>query len=276
MRWKQGGRPEEGRPFFFLEREHRPSRERSDRSQACSPHAISRGMTRFTLILAVLLWVAPAHAGYTHYWRWRTPPARLAVEAAIADMRRVVHARSTLVQVVDRREEDPWADAGVAYPTFVFEGKPGQSVETFGFPLAPFTAHEPSFQFVKTRQMAYDEVVAACLIVASQHFPRQTLEISSDGAWETDWRPGRKLYEEVFTVPALSMLAHSGVDPLAAIADSERESLRYAVGEKFNELEKRKEQGESPHAVRRNLLLSATIIGLMLGIAALVSRKVRK
>ena len=71
-----------------------------------------------------------------------------------------------------------------------FNGKGTASHEPFAFPS------QPGFNLCKTSGKRYDEVVVACLLVASDHFPDDVLTIASDGGW-SDWKEGAALYGKV-------------------------------------------------------------------------------
>lgn len=169
--------------------------------------------TPFLSIVSIVVLCATAstaRAGYTHYWTWRRPPDRAALARALGEMQALVAARRAILDVADGFDgglEAPFGDAG-HLPLVLFNGRDADAHETFAFPLAPFTAGDPSFQFVKTAQKPYDEVVTACLLVARDHFAPDQLSIRSDGRFDPDWRPGALLYERV--------LGRTARDPLSA------------------------------------------------------------
>lgn len=176
------------------------------------------------LILSVLVVCATAstaHAGYTHDWTWHRPPEPVALARALGEMQRLVDARRALLDVgaglPDGGLAAPFGDAGLL-PLVLYNGRDADAHETFGFPLAPFTASNPAFQFVKTARKPYDEVVTACLLVARDHFAADQLSIRSDGRFDPDWRPGALLYERV--------LGRTARDPLAAPEAGEAERAR--------------------------------------------------
>jgi hypothetical protein len=154
--------------------------------------------------LVGVLFPREAHAGYTHYWKWKQPPDAPRVERAIAEMNQIVDARRDILDV-----GDAGGPGGI-----LFNGIGGDAHETFGFPLAPF-AGKPEFNFVKTAMKPYDAVVTACLIVARDHFTREELEISSDGTWDA-WRNGRDLYIQVLQRQASDPMNDRGTSTAAA------------------------------------------------------------
>jgi hypothetical protein len=162
-------------------------------------------------VLALFVVVAPrtAHAGYTHYWKWKAPPDQPRLERAVAEMSRIAEAKREILDI---------GDAG-GPGAILFNGLGDAAHETFGFPLAPF-AGKPEFNFVKTAMKPYDAVVTACLIVARDHFTPAELEISSDGTWDA-WRAGRDLYIQV-----LERQANNPLDVPAAISDDDDDDLR--------------------------------------------------
>jgi hypothetical protein len=232
----------------------------------------ARRLLRTYLLFA--LWAATSHAGYTHYWKWLKAPAPAALESTLVDMRRVVQARADLVEVAIDLDPAMWPDASASLPTFGFNGRGKDAYETFAFPLAPFTAENPDFQLVKTQWRPYDEVVVACLIVAGEHFSHDVLEISSDGDWTREWAKGRKLFEEVFNRPAVTVLAHEKADPFAALSEAEREAFRKEALKELRRL-KQPQSGESAtsEGMRRNLAVSGAFFMLLVAVLYFLSRK---
>jgi hypothetical protein len=210
-------------------------------------------------LFAVLLLARPASAGYTHYWEWHADPDPKALAACIADMSRVIEARRRILTDGQGRtgadavflEQQVFGDAGAPVPAVVFNGIGDDAHEAFGFPLAPFTSGDSSFQFVKTVYKPYDEVVTACLIVARDYFPREVVTISSDGDWQ-DWRAGAALYERV-----LRREAH---DPM----DERTDWPADAPGE----------PATTHRSTRENLLVSALVF-LALAVGYLLLRRGR-
>lgn len=135
-----------------------------------------------SLVVAVVALLLPsaAHAGYTHYWKWRREPDEPRVERAVSEMRRIVESKKEILEV---------GDAAGLDVLIVFNGVGPNGHEPFRFP------GRPDLDFVKTEQKPYDAVVTACLIVARDHFTEEELVIASDGTWDA-WRAGRDLYEQ--------------------------------------------------------------------------------
>lgn len=155
---------------------------------------------------ALFLYAGECAAGYSHYWRWHTSqPDPAALARCRADMDRIVLARREILE--PRTFRIPFGDAGEV-EVLALNGKGDDAHESFGFPLAPFTADDPSFQFVKTLGKPYDEVVTACLIVARDCFGHDVLTIQSDGDWQA-WSPGANLYEKVLHRTARNPLTPS-------------------------------------------------------------------
>jgi hypothetical protein len=140
--------------------------------------------------------VAPnAWAGYSHYFTWRKAPDEVRLKACIQDLSRVTAAANESLAGPD----------GVGSPVvellkIAFNGRAAEAHEPFLFP------GHPGFNFCKTFAKPYDAAVTACLLVARDHFPPDTLEIRSDGDWQ-DWTEGARLYQHVFGRPALSPLS---------------------------------------------------------------------
>jgi hypothetical protein len=210
-------------------------------------------------LLAVLLPARTARAGYTHYWEWHAHPDPKALAACIADMSRVIEARRSILTDGQSRtgagavflEEQVFGDAGARVPAVVFNGIGDDAHEAFGFPLAPFTSDDSSFQFVKTAYKPYDEVVTACLIVARDYFSPEVVTISSDGDW-SDWKAGAALYERV--------LGRDAHDPMDERADWPAD----APGE----------PAADRRSTRKNLFVSALVF-LALAVVYLLLRRGR-
>jgi hypothetical protein len=61
------------------------------------------------------------------------------------------------------------------------------------------------FNFCKTSQKPYDEVVTACLIALGKIYGDK-VDIGSDGEWGSEWVAGRNLYQMAVQETALSPL----------------------------------------------------------------------
>jgi hypothetical protein len=159
-------------------------------------------MPRLCTSVAGLLLLAAscssAHAGYTHYWKWREPPSNDVVTQCVADMNRLIEARKSILVSPDEEGAKPGI-LKLEASKVDFNGFGDHACEPFAFPFV--LREKQDFNFCKTLGEPYDEVVTACLIVARDHFPPSVLEISSDGSWQ-DWTAGATLYATVFARPA--------------------------------------------------------------------------
>ena len=171
------------------------------------------------VVVAILLSVSHAsHAGYTHYWTWKTVPASPELEATLAEMNMVAVAKQSILTGFEEDDAEvprfrgtcSWGDGGADTACILFNGIGDAQHETFAFPLAPFT-NNPEFSFVKTAYKPYDVVVAACLIVARDHFPEESLHIGSDGTWPENFTAGGKLYTQVLGRAAHNPLSTRGL-----------------------------------------------------------------
>jgi hypothetical protein len=161
-------------------------------------------------VLALCLFAANAFAGYSHNFTWRQEPDPAALRNCIADMRRVIEARRSVLAGVDG-EGPPVLDdlkveingiGDLAHEPFIFPGITG-----------PWPDDDPDpqlkgFNSCKTWQKPYDAVVTACLMVARDYFPPSVLAITSSGSWdEGDWDEGARLYSSVFGKRARNPIA---------------------------------------------------------------------
>jgi len=159
------------------------------------------------MLRAILVFVAlalpalPARAGYSHDWIWKAEPDRAQVDACLVEMRAIVAASGDIVTTdIPGCGEGAGAHPGElcfngigddAHEDFVFPGTTGDTD-----PPDPMLKGWNSCKTMFSSAKPYDEVVTACLIVARDHFPPETLEILSDGTW-ADWADGAALYERV-------------------------------------------------------------------------------
>jgi hypothetical protein len=154
---------------------------------------------RVAVLALVALAVVPATAkgGYSHFLEWRRKPSEEEVRACVADMRKVIEAKRSLLAGPDGEGEPEAAEGRVAFNGRGQPGKAaGDAMEPFEFP-GRFGRNEIKTGY--SRPKPYDTVVCACLIVARDHFDGKSLWIFSNGQWEDDeWRAGAELYEEVF------------------------------------------------------------------------------
>lgn len=227
-----------------------------------APGAVSALVRRSLAALCALLILAlpgVASAGYTHYWKWKSPPDPAALASCVSEMEQLAEVRRDILQgasgtgsLAAFRTKCAFPGAGML-PCIVFNGIGEAGHETFVFPLDSF-AGTPDLSFVKTAYKPYDEVVVASLIVARDHFPETSLEIFSDGQWVEEWRPGAALYERVLHRPARNPInVWSGAPPLPADEAP---------------------TGSPPAALSRRKRIIALVIALLLAaILVLASRK---
>jgi hypothetical protein len=164
--------------------------------------------------LAIVALAKSARAGYSHYWTWKRAPNAAELEPALAEMERLVEsARDDLSDEEGREGKTAVFRVSIAYdetstlPGIDFNGVGSLAHEPFRFPVKD--VGDADFSFVKTVGKPYDVVVVACLIVARDHFPKEVLEISSDGTWADEWQAGADLYEKV-----LGREAHDPLPPV--------------------------------------------------------------
>jgi len=145
---------------------------------------ITRWIVTVAAVLALSLVGRAAHAGYTHTWTWKQKPDDAEVTRCIGDIQRLVLRRPDLVAVLEPKAPGELRLNGkgdFAQEELVFPGRVGANA-------------------VWTERKPYDEVVTAALLVARDHFPREVLEIKSDGTW-LQWQDGILLYTETFGHP---------------------------------------------------------------------------
>ncbi len=122
--------------------------------------------------------------GYTHYWTV-TKASDVCFQALVEDARRIIAATPVLIcGGLGRGKPELTAS------TLRFNGSEarGEDYETF----AMYSTDE-TWNFCKTAEMPYDEIVCAVLIAAKEHY-RDNIDITSDGTW-AEWTAGRDLYK---------------------------------------------------------------------------------
>ena len=135
-----------------------------------------------TVVLVLCLY-GQAWASYTHSWTWKRPPDRRSLERCLADMKRIVTAQSSLVEVT------------LGAHSITLNGRGNAACEDFIFP------GNTDLNSCTTNGQPYDAVVTACLITARDYFSAGQLAIQSDGDWE-EWSSGADTYQTVLQRPA--------------------------------------------------------------------------
>jgi hypothetical protein len=160
------------------------------------------------------------------------------------------------------------AGAGAPLPAIVFNGIGDAGHEAFGFPLAPFTSEHPlELQFVKTAHKPYDVVVTASLIAARDSFPRDVLEITSDGTWPSAFADGAALYERT--------LGRRAANPLGSEADAGAAPPNAGAGSTPDGDDASASASTRPARPARKNLLLGVIFVLALAIVFVMTRETR-
>jgi hypothetical protein len=169
-----------------------------------------RQSRRAVALIVVTLLICPSAAesgtGYDYTFTWRQRPDEVKLKACIADMRRVIAATDSLLAGPDGTGK-PLVNEG----QIQFNGRGDDAATPFIFPgYARSNGCAPFWNY-------YGGVVAACLLVAQEHFP-DILVIDGHG----DWGTGRDLYRRVFGKPPHSSLGRSaGEEPWEGPSDSD-------------------------------------------------------
>jgi hypothetical protein len=134
----------------------------------------------------LLVAATSARAEHAHRFTWHQKPTDAQLQACLAEMRQVVETAGSLVAGPDGRG-DPIIDP----LRLQFNGRHPAARQAFFFP------GNEGPNSCATGRAPYGAVVAACLLVAHDHFPAHILEIDSDGQWgEGDWAEGAALYRK--------------------------------------------------------------------------------
>lgn len=139
--------------------------------------------------------------GYSHYWyRPHGHEDREAFRELGTDAKRIIATAREREGI----EVAGWDGSGAPQfdeQSFRLNGCAPESCETFVWESRASGWHEEGnpavFGCTKTREYPYDAVVCAILIRAKLIYG-DYLTVSSDGSWDTEWIPGRRLYLATF------------------------------------------------------------------------------
>jgi len=130
--------------------------------------------------------------GYTHYWEFKVHDRGHQSKVEAQYQKAVSDCKKIVARYQRRWEKGDWNRlSGVTahapqYMGVQLNGTGDLAHETFWL-RDHYRTNDP-FNFCKTAQKPYDEVVTACLIVLKHRLPNH-VDVSSDGE-EMDWLPG--------------------------------------------------------------------------------------
>lgn len=78
-----------------------------------------------------------------------------------------------------------------------FNGFGNEGHETFGLTKEKPGSDSEFFDFCKTARKPYDLAVGLVLLIAKNH-ARNSIKVSSDGDWDSDWAEIRDAYNKIF------------------------------------------------------------------------------
>lgn len=150
--------------------------------------------------------------GYTHYYKRNNTAPASAYDGLLSDTARIIeHSGVPLEDTVDGEIILINGVDDLGHETFVWPNdyrgyladcmaEAGGTETGWGRSylekLGEFTSGAMVFDFCKTAEKPYDEVVTAILIRAKHHYGT-SVEITSDGVW-SEWSPGAFLCVELF------------------------------------------------------------------------------
>ncbi|KAJ4458026.1 hypothetical protein PAPYR_6284 [Paratrimastix pyriformis] len=128
--------------------------------------------------------------GYTQYFTQLRPVEPLAWESICRDFRNMIAIALLNDPLPIQLSYDDASPPLISDNEIIFNGIGGNGCESM-----VLQREGSGFQFCKTRQLPYDRVVTALLILADYHAPG-TWNIHSDGS-SSDWREGLELARTV-------------------------------------------------------------------------------
>lgn len=139
--------------------------------------------------------------GYSHYWyRPHGHENREMFRELGTDAKRIITTARER-EGIDVAGWDGTGEPEFAEQSFRLNGCDPEACETFVWESRAWGWHEENdptaFGCVKTNRHPYDAVVCAILIRAKLIYG-DFVKVSSDGSWDTEWIPGRRLYLATF------------------------------------------------------------------------------
>lgn len=138
--------------------------------------------------IVLLMTVSAAHAGYSHYWTWKSSPDSAKLKKCIDEMKSILQASPVPLASVEGKGQPTIRDTML---TFNMKGDDKEIGEPFVFP------GRTGYNFCKTGGKPYDAVVTACLLVVLDHFTPEEVSITSDSGSLEEWEEGIALYKRV-------------------------------------------------------------------------------
>lgn len=145
--------------------------------------------------------------GYTHYFTFKTPKRGTAKQTNAA-FTKAINACQSLVYAYNATRTDETRLAGYtahtkpgAYGGLNFNGTGDLGHETFV--IREHYKENVGFNFCKTNQKPYDDVVVACLCIL-HHYLGENVQVESDGS-SIDWIAGLELARKMLKDRSIKM-----------------------------------------------------------------------
>lgn len=151
--------------------------------------------------------------GYTHTWRYQphSPAYATAWPAIVEDSNRIIAALSGRIAI-----SGPDASGVPLLSTadgIAYNGSPGKEAQAFLLAVPGTTQRQ--WWYCKTDRLPYDLAVTATLLCCHLRLPAEFL-IGSNGNWDTDWKPARRLIKRLFGTASPASAFSDDAYPTAA------------------------------------------------------------
>lgn len=149
--------------------------------------------------------------GYTHYWRIdknKTITAELQEKynLAMRQCSKIAKHYNKEIKAIHPKHCNRLSGYTVHVPIGKYLGLDINGTQELGHEQFYFPAEVSqleSFNFCKTANKPYDDVVTACLITLN-YYLKDLIDVSSDG-WRTDWNIGLELATKVLKIKGLAI-----------------------------------------------------------------------
>lgn len=132
--------------------------------------------------------------GYTHYFEQHEPFSQNEWEKIAMDtMKAIEYCEHKGIQLAF--EDNIPEQAEVSDTQIRFNGVGNGGYETFILKKNTYTKDQ--FNFCKTARQPYDLAVGLVLLISKKHAPN-SIRVSSDGDWDSDWNEIKDSYNEIF------------------------------------------------------------------------------
>jgi len=140
--------------------------------------------------------------GYTHYWNRTADFTQKEWDKICFDIFEVItkYCEPNGIKIVRDKDED--SHPLINNQQIHLNGYKDEAYETFFVNKKiknQYFKNGESFDFCKTQRRPYDMMVMLALLIMKNHASK-TFSYSSDGNWNEEWKPAKKIFKEIFKI----------------------------------------------------------------------------